>query len=65
MQHGGPFPSTTDARFTSVGTSAILRFVRPLCYQNFPNLLLPDALKDGNPLSIWRKVNGEMTKSGI
>ena len=65
MQHGGPFPSTTDARFTSVGTSAILRFVRPLCFQNFPNLLLPDALKDGNPLSIWRKVNGEMTKSGI
>ncbi len=65
MQHGGPFPSTTDARFTSVGTSAILRFVRPLCFQNFSNDLLPDALKDGNPLSIWRKVNGEMTKSGI
>jgi 2,5-dioxopentanoate dehydrogenase len=62
MQHGGPFPATTDARFTSVGTSAILRFVRPLCFQNFPNLLLPDALKEGNPLSIWRKVNGEMTK---
>ncbi len=62
MQHGGPFPSTTDARFTSVGTSAILRFVRPLCFQNFSNDLLPDALKDGNPLSIWRKVNGEMTK---
>ncbi len=65
MQHGGPFPSTTDARFTSVGTSAILRFVRPLCFQNFSNDLLPDALKDGNPLSIWRRVNGEMTKSGI
>ncbi len=62
MQHGGPFPSTTDARFTSVGTSAILRFVRPLCFQNFSNDLLPDALKDGNPLSIWRKVNGEMTR---
>ena len=62
MQHGGPFPSTTDARFTSVGTSAILRFVRPMCFQNFSNDLLPDALKEGNPLSIWRKVNGEMTK---
>ncbi len=62
MHHGGPFPSTTDARFTSVGTSAILRFVRPLCYQNFSDNLLPDALKNNNPLSIWRKVNGEMTK---
>ena len=62
MQHGGPYPSTTDVRFTSVGTSAILRFVRPLCYQNFPNDLLPDALKEGNPLSIWRKVDGNMTK---
>ena len=62
MQHGGPYPSTTDARFTSVGTSAILRFVRPLCFQNFPNDLLPDALKEGNPLSIWRKVDGNLTK---
>lgn len=62
MQHGGPFPSTTDSRFTSVGTSAILRFVRPLCFQNYPNDLLPDALKEGNPLSIWRKVNGQLTK---
>lgn len=62
MQHGGPYPSTTDARFTSVGTSAVLRFVRPLCYQNFPTDLLPDALKEGNPLSIWRKVDGNMMK---
>lgn len=62
MQHGGPFPSTTDSRFTSVGTSAIFRFVRPFCFQNFPDNLLPDALKEGNPLSIWRKVNGVMTK---
>ena len=62
MQHGGPYPSTTDARFTSVGTSAILRFVRPLCYQNFSNDLLPDALKDSNPLSIWRKVDGKLIK---
>jgi 2,5-dioxopentanoate dehydrogenase len=63
MHHGGGFPATTDSRFTSVGTSAIVRFVRPLCFQNFPNDLLPDALKDGNPLSIWRKINGEMTKN--
>jgi 2,5-dioxopentanoate dehydrogenase len=62
MQHGGPFPSTTDSRFTSVGTSAILRFVRPLCYQNYPNDLLPDALQTDNPLSIWRKVNGVLNK---
>ena len=62
MQHGGPYPSTTDARFTSVGTSAILRFVRPLCFQNFSNDLLPDALKEGNPLSIWRKVDGQLIK---
>jgi 2,5-dioxopentanoate dehydrogenase len=62
MHHGGGFPATTDSRFTSVGTSAIVRFVRPLCFQNFSNDLLPDALKDGNPLSIWRKINGEMTK---
>jgi NADP-dependent aldehyde dehydrogenase len=58
MQHGGPFPATTDSRFTSVGTAAILRFVRPLCFQNFPDHLLPDALKDANPLGIWRKVDG-------
>jgi 2,5-dioxopentanoate dehydrogenase len=62
MHHGGGFPSTTDSRFTSVGTSAIVRFVRPLCFQNFSNDLLPDALKEGNPLGIWRKINGEMSK---
>ncbi|MDZ7878593.1 MAG: aldehyde dehydrogenase (NADP(+)) [Saprospiraceae bacterium] len=62
MQHGGPFPSTTDSRFTSVGTSAILRFVRPFCYQNYPNDLLPDALKESNSLSIWRKINGVLNK---
>lgn len=62
MHHGGPYPATTDARFTSVGTSAILRFVRPVCFQNFTDDLLPDALKEGNPLSVWRKVNGDMFK---
>lgn len=54
MQHGGPFPATTDARFGSVGPDAIKRFVRPLSFQNFPNTLLPEELKDGNPLGIPR-----------
>jgi NADP-dependent aldehyde dehydrogenase len=61
MHHGGPYPSTTDARFTSVGTAALYRFVRPICYQDFPPALLPDALKDDNPLHIWRLLNGERT----
>lgn len=63
MVHGGPFPATTDARTTSVGTAAIFRFSRGVCYQGFPQSLLPDELKDGNPLSIWRMVNGERTRS--
>ncbi len=53
-QHGGPFPATTDSRFTSVGTGAIKRFVRPVAYQNWPDNLLPAELRDDNPLSIWR-----------
>lgn len=57
MQHGGPFPATTDARFTSVGADGIKRFARPICYQNWPNELLPKELKDENPLGIWRTVN--------
>lgn len=62
MQHGGPYPSTTDSRSTSVGTNAILRFARPVCYQNFPDALLPDELKAANPLNIHRLVDGEWTK---
>lgn len=58
MVHGGPYPATTDSRSTSVGTDAIRRFTRPVCYQNFPQSLLPDELKDGNPLKISRLVNG-------
>ncbi|GAB3950918.1 aldehyde dehydrogenase (NADP(+)) [Spirosoma harenae] len=61
MQHGGPYPATTDSRSTSVGTNAILRFARPVCYQNFPDALLPDELKASNPLHIWRLVNGKHT----
>lgn len=62
MHHGGPFPATTDSRFTSVGADGIKRFARPLCFQNWPNDLLPDELKDGNPLNIWRTVNNELKK---
>ena len=58
MVHGGPFPATSDARGTSVGTGAIERFLRPVCYQNTPQSLLPQALQDDNPLGIKRLVNG-------
>lgn len=65
MQHGGPFPATTDARFTSVGADGIRRFARPLAYQNCPDSLLPDELKNDNPLHIWRTVNNELTKDKL
>ena len=60
MVHGGPYPATTDSRSTSVGTKAIERFSRQVCYQNFPDTLLPDELKQENPLGICRLVNGEV-----
>ncbi len=63
MMHGGPFPASTDSRSTSVGTAAIYRFTRPVSYQNFPDNLLPDELKDANPLQIWRLVNGTFQKA--
>jgi len=62
MHHGGPFPATTDSRFTSVGTDAIKPFVRPVSFQNFPDALLPDELKQSNPLGIWRLFNNELKK---
>ncbi|MBI3220986.1 MAG: aldehyde dehydrogenase (NADP(+)) [Bacteroidetes bacterium] len=62
MQHGGPYPSTTDSRFTSVGVDAIKRFVRPVSFQNFPQSLLPVELKDENPMNIWRLYNNELKK---
>ena len=58
MVHGGPFPASSDTRFTAVGTAAIQRFQRPICFQNFPDKLLPDALKNGNPLQLTRLING-------
>jgi alpha-ketoglutaric semialdehyde dehydrogenase len=60
MTHGGPYPATADGRSTSVGTRAIQRFVRPVCYQNFPEAALPDELKDSNPLGLWRLVDGKL-----
>ncbi|MGZ5246189.1 MAG: aldehyde dehydrogenase (NADP(+)) [Flavitalea sp.] len=61
MHHGGPYPATTDSRFTSVGADAIRRFLRPVCFQNFPEHLLPEELKDDNPLGLFRTVNDIIT----
>ena len=65
MQHGGPFPASTDGRFTSVGTGAIKRFVRPVAYQNMPDSLLPLELQNANPMGIWRLVNTRFTNKEI
>jgi len=65
MQHGGPFPATTDSRFTSVGADGIRRFARPVAFQNWRNNWLPDELKNDNPLQIWRTVNNQLTKEKI
>ena len=62
MQHGGPYPATTDARSTSVGTAAIERFVRPVCWQDFPQGALPEELRDENPRGIWRLVDGSLSR---
>ena len=62
MQHGGPFPASTDSRFTSVGTDAIKRFARPIAFQNCPDALLPPALKSSNPLNLVRSVDGEIAQ---
>lgn len=62
MQHGGPWPATTDCRFGAVGPDAIRRFLRPCAYQQWPEAQLPPALQLNNPLGIWRRVNGEWTR---
>ena len=58
MVHGGPFPATSDGRSTSVGTNAIDRFSRDVCYQSFPDSLLPRELQEDNPLQIRRMIDG-------
>jgi alpha-ketoglutaric semialdehyde dehydrogenase len=62
MVHGGPSPATTDSRFTAVGTNAVKRWVRPVCYQSCPDALLPLALQNANPTGIWRMVDNEWKK---
>ena len=62
MVHGGPYPATSDSRSTAVGTRAITRFARLVCFQNFPDSALPDELKESNPLDLWRVVDGEFKK---
>ncbi len=65
MQHGGPFPASTDSRFTSVGVSAIKRWSRPVAFQDWPNELLPEALQNNNPLNLMRLINGTYTNAKI
>ncbi len=65
MVHGGPYPASTDGRTTSVGTQAIYRFARPVCYQNLPDAALPSELKNANPLGVWRLVDGKMTQERL
>ena len=65
MQHGGPFPATTDNRFTSVGTDAVYRWLRPVAFQDCPNELLPAALQNENPLGILRTIDGKLTTDAI
>ena len=65
MQHGGPFPATTDSRFTSVGTDAVYRWLRPVAFQDCPNELLPAALQNENPLGILRTIDGKLTTDAI
>jgi NADP-dependent aldehyde dehydrogenase len=62
MHHGGPYPATTDGHFTSIGTGSILRFVRPVCYQGFPDGALPEELRNQNTRGVWRLVDNELTK---
>ncbi len=63
--HGGPYPASSDSRFTAVGSRAILRFARPVCWQGFPEQSLPDELRDTNPLGILRMVNGNMSREPV
>ena len=65
MHHGGPYPATTDAKSTSVGTAAIARFARPVCFQNFPDASLPLELQNQNPRNIWRLVDGQLMKDRL
>mgnify|MGYP005989585313 CR=1 FL=1 len=65
MQHGGPYPASTDSRFTAVGVDSIKRWVRPFSFQSWPNSLLPNELKNENPLGILRNINGIISTDKI
>mgnify|MGYP006954428295 CR=1 FL=1 len=65
MHHGGPYPATTDSRATSVGTAAILRFARPVCFQDFPDEALPVELRNRNARGIWRLVDGAPSRGDL
>ena len=65
MMHGGPFPASTDSRFTAVGIHAVKRWVRPVCYQSCPEILLPDELKNSNPLLISRFLNNQWSTEPV
>jgi NADP-dependent aldehyde dehydrogenase len=64
MHHGGPYPATTDARYTSVGSAAVLRFLRPICFQDCPDTLLPSELRQNNPRRITRVLDGRVSVAG-
>lgn len=65
MVHGGPYPATSDSRFTSVGTQAIYRWARPVCYQDFPDIALPEELRNENPLGILRAIDGVVSREAV
>jgi 2,5-dioxopentanoate dehydrogenase len=65
MIHAGPYPATSDGRSTSVGSQGIFRFARLVCYQDFPDSALPQQLRDGNQLGIWRTLDGEFTRGAV
>jgi NADP-dependent aldehyde dehydrogenase len=65
MVHGGPYPATSDSRFTSVGSKSICRFVRPVCFQNFPDALVPEEVQAANPLGILRLVDGVPSREPV
>ncbi|NER11460.1 NADP-dependent aldehyde dehydrogenase [Muriicola jejuensis] len=65
MHHGGPYPATTDSRFTAVGEDAINRWLRPVCFQNCPDSLLPPALQNANPLNLLRRLDGRLSHDKV
>lgn len=65
MHHGGPYPATTHSHFTSIGTRAISRFIRPVCYQDWPDTMLPIELQNANPRGVWRMLNGARTRDAV